>query len=75
MLMLLLTTQGTGDLILNTNNGTNAGTVTLADGANGDMTLAPNGTGRVKITNATSSSTQIATTDGKGIVFSMVFGY
>ena len=70
-----LTTQGTGDLILNTNNGTNAGTVTLADGANGDMTLAPNGTGRVKITNATSSSTQIATTDGKGIVLSMVFGY
>jgi len=72
-----LTTQGTGDLILNTNNGTNAGTVTLADGANGDMTLAPNGTGRVKITNASpgTSSTQIATTDGKGIVFSMVFGY
>ena len=72
-----LTTQGTGDLILNTNNGTNAGTVTLADGANGDMTLAPNGTGRVKITNASpgTSSTQIATTDGKGLVFSMVFGY
>jgi hypothetical protein len=72
-----LTTQGTGDLILNTNNGTNAGTVTLADGANGDMTLAPNGTGRVKITNASpgTSSTQKITTDGKGIVFSMVFGY
>ena len=72
-----LTTQGTGDLILNTNNGTNAGTVTLADGANGDMTLAPNGTGRVKITNASpgTSSTQIATTDGKSLVFSMVFGY
>jgi hypothetical protein len=72
-----LTTQGTGDLILNTNNGTNAGTVTLADGSNGDMTLAPNGTGRVKITNASpgTSSTQIATTDGKSLVFSMVFGY
>jgi len=72
-----LTTQGTGDLILNTNNGTNAGTLTLADGANGDMTLAPNGTGRVKITNASpgTSSTQIATTDGKSLVFSMVFGY
>jgi len=72
-----ITTQGTGDLILNTNNGTNAGTVTLADGANGDMTLAPNGTGRVKITNASpgTSSTQVATTDGKGLVFSMVFGY
>jgi len=72
-----LTTQGTGDLILNTNNGTNAGTVTLADGANGDMTMAPNGTGRVKITNASpgTSSTQIATTDGKAIALSLVFGY
>ena len=72
-----LTTQGTGDLILNTNNGTNAGTVTLADGANGDMTMAPNGTGRVKVTNASpgTSSTQVVTTDGKGIVLSMVFGY
>ena len=72
-----LTSSGAHDLILDTNSGTNAGTVTLTDGSNGDMTLAPNGTGRVKITNASpgTSSTQIATTDGKGIVFSMVFGY
>ena len=34
-----LTTQGTGDLILNTNNGTNAGNITLADGANGDISF------------------------------------
>ena len=27
--------------------------------ANGDFKIAPNGTGRVKVTNATSSSTQI----------------
>ena len=72
---LTVTTGGAADLILNTNSGTNAGTVTLTDAANGDITIAPNGTGRVKITNATSSSTQIATTDGKGLVFSMVFGY
>ena len=72
-----LTSSGAHDLILDTNSGTNAGTVTLTDGSNGDMTLAPNGTGRVKITNASpgTSSTQIATTDGKGLVFSMVFGY
>ena len=44
-----ITTQGTGDLILNTNNGTNAGTVTLADGASGAITLTPNGTGVVAI--------------------------
>ena len=72
---LTVTTGGATDLILNTNSGTNAGTVTLTDGSNGDITIAPDGTGRAKVTNATSSSTQIVTTDGKGIVFSMVFGY
>jgi len=44
-----LTTQGTGDLILNTNNGTNAGNVTLLDGANGNINLAPNGTGEIVV--------------------------
>jgi len=43
-----ITTQGTGDLILNTNNGTNAGNITLADGANGDITITPDGTGVAK---------------------------
>ena len=74
---LTVTTGGAADLILNTNSGTNAGTVTLTDAANGDITIAPNGTGRAKVTNASpgTSSTQTVTTDGKGIVFSMVFGY
>ncbi len=44
-----LTTQGTGDLILNTNNGTNAGNITLADGANGNIKLSPNGTGEILV--------------------------
>ena len=43
-----ITTQGTGDLILNTNNGTNSGNVTVADGANGDITITPDGTGIAK---------------------------
>ena len=43
-----ITTQGTGDLILNTNNGTNAGNITLADGSNGDITISPDGTGVLK---------------------------
>lgn len=72
---LTVTTGGAADLVLSTNSGTNSGTVTITDAANGDITVAPNGTGRAKVTNATSSSTQIVTTDGKGIVFSMVFGY
>ena len=42
-----ITTQGTGDLILNTNSGTNAGTITLRDGSNGDIILEPDGTGDV----------------------------
>ena len=47
-----LTTQGTGDLILNTNNGTNAGNITLADGANGNIEFTNNGTGVVKFNDA-----------------------
>jgi len=43
-----LTTQGTGDLILNTNNGTNAGNITLEDGANGHIQFSTNGTGAIK---------------------------
>ena len=74
---LTVTTGGAADLVLNTNSGTNSGTVTITDAANGDITIAPNGTGRTKVTNASpgTSSTQVVTTDGKGIVFSMVFGY
>ena len=43
-----LTTQGTGDLILNTNNGTNTGNITLEDGANGHIQFTTNGTGAIK---------------------------
>ena len=44
-----LTTYGTGNLILNTHNGTNSGSITIAQGNNGNITLAPNGTGKVVI--------------------------
>jgi hypothetical protein len=43
-----LTTQGTGDLILNTNNGTNSGNITVEDGANGHIQFTTNGTGAIK---------------------------
>nr|BAR38226.1 hypothetical protein [uncultured Mediterranean phage uvMED] len=43
-----LTTNGTGDLILNTNAGTNAGNITLEDGANGHIQFTTNGTGAIK---------------------------
>ena len=43
-----LTSSGAHDLILDTNSGTNSGTITITDGTNGDITIAPNGTGVAK---------------------------
>jgi len=43
-----ITTQGTGDLILNTNSGSSSGSITIADGSNGNINIAPNGTGVVQ---------------------------
>lgn len=42
-----LTTYGTGDLILSTNEGTDSGTITIADAANGNISITPNGSGKV----------------------------
>jgi hypothetical protein len=61
-----LTTNGTGDLILNTNAGTNSGSITIADAANGDISLAPNGNGSVVITNAGTSNALRITQTGSG---------
>jgi len=47
-----ITSNGAGDLILNTNSGTNSGSITIEDGANGNIALAPNGTGQVTISTA-----------------------
>ena len=44
-----ITTNGTGDLTLNTNAGTNSGSVVIADGANNNVTLTANGTGKVEL--------------------------
>ena len=50
------TTNGTGDLILNTNAGTNSGSITIQDAANGNIILAPNGTGRVEVSGTSSNA-------------------
>ncbi|MBU1110737.1 hypothetical protein KKB83_03915, partial [Patescibacteria group bacterium] len=42
-----LSSNGAYDLVLETNSGTNSGTITITDAANGDITIAPNGTGDV----------------------------
>jgi len=67
-----ITTNGTGDLILNTNAGTNSGSITIADAANGTITVAPNGTGNVVIGNltfdadATKTDNHVLTYDSSG---------
>ena len=55
----------------------NSPTISAVGGdSNIDLTLVPKGTGVGKLTNANgTSSKQKITTDGKGIVLSMVFGY
>ena len=63
-----ITTQGTGDLILNTNNGTNSGNITIADGANGDITITPDGTGVAKAVDAADATGAIKIA-GKETIF------
>ena len=43
-----LTTSGAHDLVLDTNSGTNSGTITITDGADGNINIAPNGNGVVQ---------------------------
>ena len=47
-----LTSNGAYDLVLDTNQGTNAGSITLTDAAAGAITLAPATTGKVVVTPA-----------------------
>ena len=51
-----LTTNGTGSMTLNTNSGTSSGSVVITAGANGNISLTPNGTGQVVIANAAVST-------------------
>ena len=62
---LTLTTGGTTDLILSTNNGTASGTITITDAANEAITLTPNGTGVVAIEGSMNPS--VAST-GKALI-------
>ena len=48
-----ITTNGAGDLVLNTNAGTNSGAITIEDGANNDILIMPNGSGKVGVNQLT----------------------
>ena len=45
---LTITTGGAADLVLSTNSGTDSGTITITDAADGNINIAPNGTGIVQ---------------------------
>ena len=52
-----ITSSGAYDLILDTNSGTNSGTITITDGSNGAINLTPNGTGVVEVGGNTNPGT------------------
>ena len=66
-----LTTQGTGDLTLNTNGGTNSGAIVIQDGANNNITITPNGSGNIVLDgltfpNADGNANEALVTNGSG---------
>ena len=52
-----ITSSGTHDLVLDTNAGTNSGSITITDGSNGDITVACNGTGDIECSSDVKTST------------------
>jgi hypothetical protein len=54
-----ITTSGAYDLTLDTNSGTNSGTITITDGANGAITATPNGTGEFVVGGNTNPGTLV----------------
>ena len=68
-----LGSSGTNDLKLWTNSGTNSGTITIVDGADQDIEIVPNGTGKIKLDanywpNADGTAGQILGTNGSGVI-------
>tara|TARA_R110001606_G_scaffold168598_1_gene313232 strand:- start:163 stop:621 length:459 start_codon:yes stop_codon:yes gene_type:complete len=67
----VVTSNGTGDMTVSTNSGTNSGTVKILDGANQNIEITPNGSGKINLDgllwpNADGSSGQVLKTDGSG---------
>ena len=48
-----LTTNGTGNLLIDTNNSLNSGSINLANGVNGDIEIKTNGTGNITLETST----------------------
>ena len=63
-----VTSKGAHDLILSTNEGSSSGTITITDAANGNITLAPNGTGEVQATDSADATAAVKIA-GKETIF------
>jgi hypothetical protein len=68
-----ITTDGTASLIINTNSGTNSGSVVINEGVNGNINITPDGTGKVVISGLAFPDTdgtadQILGTNGSGVL-------
>ena len=68
-----VSTSGTGDLTLNTNGGSSSGSIAIADGANANITLTPNGSGKIVLDNhswpnSDGSANQVLITNGSGVL-------
>jgi len=70
-----ISSDGSQNLILHTNNGTNSGTITIQQGTNQDLLIEPDGTGVISfytganawtIENGQGAANQVLTTDGAG---------
>ena len=66
-----LTSSGAHDLTLDTNSGTNSGVISIVDGANGNITITPNGSGNIVLDgltfpNADGSADTFLKTNGSG---------
>ena len=54
-----VTSSGAYNLVISTNEGTDSGTITIADAANSDITIAPNGIGQTRLTAASFTTTAV----------------
>ena len=66
-----ITSNGAHNLVLDTNSGTNSGTITIVDGAGGNITITPNGSGNIVLDgltfpNADGSADTFLKTNGSG---------
>jgi hypothetical protein len=59
-----ITTQGTGNLTLNTNNGTNSGAISITSGVSGNISITPNGAGTIELGKTTNVVGDLTVTGG-----------